>query len=79
MITCSNSTACSNMNGVVGFCNFDYGTSGFCQTCSTIEYGECKNSENSGLKDEKGQTECSRICGEGNEILSKSYNQCFSN
>ena len=53
------------MNGQNGFCNFDYETSGFCQLCSTVyARGDCYSS---GIEDEKGQTECKRICT-GNKI-----------
>ena len=57
-ISCTNSTACEDMRG---FCNFDYGTSGFCQACSSIGSGEC---ENSGFNYDKGKTECQRLCVE---------------
>ena len=46
------------------FCNFDYGTSGFCELCSLLNLNSTANRtcEYSGFSDEKGKTECENIC-----------------
>ena len=55
---CMDSLYCGNSN----FCNFDFHSTGYCETCLSLEGGLC---ENLGLITKKGEEECKRIC-EGN-------------
>ena len=57
-----------------GFCNFDYGTSGFCESCASIGSGEC---ENSGFNNDRGKTECQRICEGKSNTKSKDNIKSF--
>ena len=41
------------------FCNFDFHSSGYCESCISMEEGDC---ENMGLITNKGEQECQGIC-----------------
>ena len=41
------------------FCNFDFHSSGYCESCISLEEGDC---ENMGLITNKGEQECQGIC-----------------
>ena len=51
------------------FCNFDFHSSGYCESCISLEEGDC---ENMGLITNKGEQECQGIC-KGIREASKIY------
>ena len=53
---CLDSFQCGSGN----FCNFDFHSSGYCESCVSLEGGLC---ENLGLITKNGEQECERICG----------------
>ena len=53
---CKSSEECQDMNG---YCNFDFGDFGFCQTCNMTSEVGC---ENGGFYLEKGILECKKTC-----------------
>ena len=53
---CKSSEECQDMNG---YCNFDFGDFGFCQTCNITSEVGC---ENGGFYLEKGILECKKTC-----------------
>ena len=57
---CRDSSECRR-NGD-GFCNFDNGNSGFCESCLDIlsNGGSC---EDAGFINQRGEHECENICG----------------
>ena len=52
---CSTECTCTS-GGELGFCNFDYETSGYCEYCSDVGY-HCE-----GFITNKGKQECKKIC-----------------
>jgi len=59
---CSNSLDCLNNLGS-GMCNFDYGTSGFCEPCNHYDYDACIASS---FITQQGTDECVKVCVDGN-------------
>ena len=53
---CKSSEECQDMNG---YCNFDFGDFGFCQTCNMTSEVGC---ENGGFYQSKGILECKKTC-----------------
>ena len=53
---CSKSSMCQS---TTGFCNFDYGDAGFCESCDDIG-GPC---DQAGFITQRGEDECTDVCG----------------
>ena len=59
-LQCSKSTDCEDN----GFCNFENGKSGNCESCEDFRYPE-KDCTESGFSNVKGEDECKSICKPG--------------